>query len=142
LPDIALRSTTEEYARDSFENFLFSICRFREYTNHYPDTIRIVSWAFKEKRYDLHREALRFPLSRFEFHYTKQPKDITAAQKGETKTIIAFKNDPYGTTGDLNKKRTERNPFHRVNPYPISCPEIECLLHHQGPEIYKGELPW
>ncbi|KAI4337925.1 hypothetical protein L6164_016287 [Bauhinia variegata] len=30
------RALTEEHARDSFENLLFSICRFRELTGSYP----------------------------------------------------------------------------------------------------------
>lgn len=30
------RVTTEDYAMDSFQNLLFSIARFKEYTSHYP----------------------------------------------------------------------------------------------------------
>ncbi|MCX8010746.1 MAG: hypothetical protein N3A61_06305, partial [Ignavibacteria bacterium] len=33
------RTTTEEFARDSFENLLFPICRFREYLGYYPNLI-------------------------------------------------------------------------------------------------------
>jgi hypothetical protein len=29
-----------------------------------------------------------------------------------------------------------------VNPYPLSCPELEGVLRHRGPELYKGVLPW
>lgn len=35
------RALTEEHARDSFENLLFSICRFRELTGHYPVNITV-----------------------------------------------------------------------------------------------------
>lgn len=32
-------AAVQEHARDSYENLLFSICRFREVTGHYPQTI-------------------------------------------------------------------------------------------------------
>ena len=35
------RSLTEEHARDSFENLLFSVCRFRELTGTYPLNITV-----------------------------------------------------------------------------------------------------
>jgi len=141
-PEVACRTTTEEFARDSFENLLFTICRFREWTGAYPRRIRVVSWAFKEKRFGLHREALRFPEARFEFHGANQPEDLVGAEKGEAKAIAAFQNDPYGTGGDLGKKRADRNPSNRVSPYLVSCPEVDGVLRHKGPEVYDGRLPW
>src|ERR1017187_805405 len=50
--DVRSRATTEEFARDSFENFLFGIARFRESTGHYPGSIEIVGWKFKSERFD------------------------------------------------------------------------------------------
>ena len=35
------RALTEEYARDSFENLLFSVCRFRQLTGAYPANITV-----------------------------------------------------------------------------------------------------
>jgi hypothetical protein len=35
------RTLTEEHARDSFENLLFSVCRFRELTGTYPYNITV-----------------------------------------------------------------------------------------------------
>ncbi len=139
-PDVKSRSTTEEFARDSFENLLFAICRFRECTDHYPEKIQVVSWAFKERRFDLHREALRISSDQFQFHGVNQPADIDGAEKGEAKAIAAFKNDPYGTGIDLGGKRIGRNPFYRTNPYPLSCNDIKGLLEHTT--LYDGKLPW
>lgn len=57
--------TTEEFARDSYENLLFSICRFHEYTGNYPRNITVVSFEFKRKRFiEFHRYALKFPSER------------------------------------------------------------------------------
>ncbi|GJP47492.1 hypothetical protein CLOM_g6679 [Closterium sp. NIES-68] len=36
------RALTEEYARDSFENLLFSICRFRQLAGAYPENITLL----------------------------------------------------------------------------------------------------
>ena len=65
-PDVVQRVTTEEYARDSYENLLFSICRFYEVTGAYPEDITVVGYEFKRERFEtVHREAIRFPKSRF-----------------------------------------------------------------------------
>lgn len=56
------RVYSEEFARDSYENLLFSLCRFFEITGRYPDKITVIGFGFKEKRFkDLHRKAVRFP---------------------------------------------------------------------------------
>src|SRR5262249_48214747 len=36
------RATTEEFALDSFENVLFSLCRFHEFTGGWPRRITVV----------------------------------------------------------------------------------------------------
>lgn len=38
------KALTEEHARDSFENLLFSVCRFRELTGSYPQNITVCSF--------------------------------------------------------------------------------------------------
>ena len=43
----------------------------------------------------------------------------------------------------LQQKRKERNPFSRLAPYELTCPEMKTLLHWCGPElISEQELPW
>lgn len=60
------RAHSEEYARDSYENVLFSLCRFFEITGRYPEKVTVIGFAFKEKRFkDLHRKAVRFPKERY-----------------------------------------------------------------------------
>lgn len=43
--NIRERALTEEHARDSFENLLFSVCRFRELTGTYPQNITVSSYV-------------------------------------------------------------------------------------------------
>ncbi|RKP18224.1 hypothetical protein ROZALSC1DRAFT_30062, partial [Rozella allomycis CSF55] len=50
---------TEDYATDSFENLLFSMCRFQQVTGQYPKRITVIGMYFKEKRFrELHAHAL------------------------------------------------------------------------------------
>ena len=41
------RTFLEEYARDSFENLLLSLCRFREASGTYPQKVTVVGFDFK-----------------------------------------------------------------------------------------------
>lgn len=41
------RMIVEEYATDSYENLLFSIARFHEYTGNYPELVTVVGLDFK-----------------------------------------------------------------------------------------------
>ena len=48
--DVRHRAFTENFARDSFENLLFSLCRFNELTSEYPESVAVVSYQFKKQR--------------------------------------------------------------------------------------------
>ena len=146
---VAGRATTEEYARDSYENVLFSLCRFREVTGRYPEAVTVVSFDFKERRFvDLHAAALQFPSERFRFDAVPVDArnarfDRAAAEAGEAATVRAFEADPYGCADALLQgKRVARDPFHRGIPYAASCPEAAPLLAHCGPAAFDGPVPW
>lgn len=144
---VKLRTSTEEFARDSFENLLFGICRFYECTRRYPERVTIVSWAFKKERFDCHRIAIGFPQDRFAFVGANNPVDLDTAMKGERRALTEFKEDPFGgndSPGRLGDKRKKRNPFHRQHGYLASCPsEIGALLQFRSDRIaYHGPLPW
>ncbi|TVU00294.1 hypothetical protein EJB05_54282 [Eragrostis curvula] len=142
--NVRSRALTEEHARDSFENLLFSVCRFRELTGRYPQNITVVSYDFKEERFaQLHRSALGFPEERFFFSGTPAtPTAREAALKGEAAVRSQFLEDPYGCLGSLHVKRLKRDPFHRTIPYPEGCPELKGLFSYCGPVPYSGHLPW
>ncbi|KAF8047417.1 hypothetical protein N665_3047s0005 [Sinapis alba] len=142
--DVRSRALTEEHARDSFENLLFSVCRFRELTGSYPQNITVVSYDFKEERFaHLHRSAMGFPESRF--FYLGTPASLSSkegALKGEAIVRAQFQEDPYGCVGSLWRKKLKRDPFHRTIPYPNGCPEIRGLFRYCGSAPYPGSLPW
>ena len=140
------RSTAEEFARDSFENLLFGIARFRECTGHYPRSIAVVGWKFKRERFDFHRQTVRWPDDDQHFKYqgVNDPDDLDGSLQGEAKVLTAFKQDPFGTEEPLRSKRDRRNPFHQKAPYAETCPEIASLLNPTptNKETTENLLPW
>ena len=146
MTDVIDRTAIEEYARDSYENLLFGIARFRECTSVYPASIEIVSWAFKRERFDFHRETIIWPGDdqHYKYHAVNNPNYLAQTLEGEAKTFGAFKQDPFGTEDHLRSKRARRNPFYQMPPYPATCPEIAGLINHKTSDgrIYNGTLPW
>ncbi|HBY60450.1 MAG TPA: hypothetical protein DEH78_11545 [Solibacterales bacterium] len=136
------RAQTEEFSRDSLENVLFSLCRFREVTGFYPERLTCVGWQFKEKRFDLHRAAVRFPRERYRYVGVNDPEDLATAEGHEEVRRQVFERDPYGAGPEPASKREARNPFRRYHGYRGSCPEAAALLDHRGPELFAGPLPW
>jgi len=164
-----LRATTEDHALDSFQNLLFSIARFHEYTGNYPVEITVVGYEFKRLRFmDLHRAALRWPMEHF--HYVgvdpEDGHDLAAAQ-GEVSCLenyaisyflrrfqrefgyLPYSMDLYGCHSELLAKRRKRNPFIRFHSYYTSSPELWSLIDwcptaSDGAEagLFKGDLPW
>ena len=146
-PEVKNRSMSEEYARDSMENLLFSVCRFKQVTGNYPKRIRVVSFGFKKPRFvDVHRKALRFPEKQFDFIgidplYSKVSSFPTAAERENS--LGPFSSDPSGCNNSLlRSKKINRNPYFRFFPYPQGCPELDGIFRHCGHDIYKGPLPW
>ncbi|GMH36211.1 hypothetical protein BSKO_04079 [Bryopsis sp. KO-2023] len=149
-PSVENRAFTEDHSRDSFENLLFSVCRFREVVGVYPEKVTVVSYQTKEDRFvEFHRAALQFPREAFYFIGTSNlmgPQALT----GEEKTIDAFQHDPFGCHGALMKKRMERDPFNFGSPSSTRCPELGNLLEFllglqklgkEGKDSTKSFLP-
>lgn len=147
---VRARTTSEEFATDSFTNLLYSICRFKEITGQYPVKITVVSFTFKQTRFEtLHVPALNWPVNRFQYIGVDPPVEtgfnLEEATQGELKNAAKpFQSDPYGCHSPvLKQKRRERNPFSRTPPYELSCPDMAELLRYCGLErIAKDKVPW
>jgi len=146
--DIQNRTTTEEYARDSFENLLFSICRFYQVTGYYPYRITVVNWSFKKKRFDLHRAAIRFPAYRFCFDGFNDPIDLKSAWRREAKAIRDFYGDRYGCDekSAIGQKRKKKDPFNQGHPYK-KCQGLEKFFKfiedpNNKQRSFPERLPW
>lgn len=139
------RVALEDDSRDSFENLLFSVARFQQITGCYPRHVTMVSWAFKQERFDRHRAAIRFPAAQFHFEGVNQPDDLQTALAGERATLELFRQHPYGNAGPLAAKRAARNPLGRVHNF-AECPGLRAFFEFmERAEVnaaFSGRLPW
>ena len=142
---IAQRTATEEFARDSFENLLFGLCRFQQVVGSYPRTVTLITWEFKRARYDLHRSVIRFPADRFVFLGVNDPIDMTSALVGNQRAHQLYLEDPYGIGGELAEKRRQRNPFHQRHAYD-RCPGMQAFFRFveagRPQDGFAGAFPW
>lgn len=124
-PELRLRAHLEDFARDSFENLLFGICRFRELTGSPPAHVTMVSWEFKRQRFeDLHREAIGWPKSNFRYVGANNPEDLDQALRSEASARQKYLADPYSTGDEFRRKKDSRNPFRRRHGYARTCPDL------------------
>jgi len=102
IADVRDRSLTEEYARDSFENLLFSFARFREVTGSYPDRVSVIGFSFKSPRFTmLHRSALRFDESKFHYIGIDPPDEQLIQANGNSNNVTqAAPPSPTSENGD------------------------------------------
>ncbi len=142
---VEFRSFTEEHARDSFENLLFSLCRFFELTRKFPSKITVVGFQSKSARFQkLHLRAIGYPESNFTYIGTPalNEKEMEA---GEVKVREAFERDPFGCRGELAAKRHDRDPFNEGAPYSSQVKILSAFWLHIdtcSQRLYTGPLPW
>lgn len=127
-PQVREQTLLEEFSRDSFENLLFGICRFKQSTGAYPERVTAVSWAFKQQRFDFHRATIGFPAERFTFAGVNNPPDLAEAVRGEQRALAEFRADPLGQGPVLSAKRDHRNPFRNQHDFHSVCPEFSQFL--------------
>ncbi|KAJ7124977.1 hypothetical protein C8R44DRAFT_781955 [Mycena epipterygia] len=145
--DTFSRATSEGYALDSFQNLLFSIARFHEHTGSYPQKITVVGYEMKRARFvELHRTAIRWPESRFNYIGIDMDGDNSQARQGERQNgYLPYLSDLYGCHTYLANKRRQRNYDARYPPYYLSSPDLRSLLGWcpQAPtQLFGGTLPW
>ncbi|KAJ7928551.1 hypothetical protein B0H13DRAFT_1967825 [Mycena leptocephala] len=141
------RATSEGFALDSFQNLLFSIARFHEYTGAYPEKITVVGYEMKRARFvELHRAAIQWPESRFTYIGIDMDGDNSQARQGERQNgYLPYRADLYGCHTFLANKRRQRNYDARYPPYYLSCPELRPLLSwcpSVHTQLFSGTLPW
>lgn len=124
-PKVREQAHLEDFARDSFENLLFGICRFRELVGHPPDHVTMVSWEFKRERFqELHRAAIGWPGERFTYVGVNDPDALDQALASEALAREKYRADPYSRGEEFRFKKAARNPFRRRHGYGRSCPEM------------------
>lgn len=157
-PSLLDRITTEEFARDSFENVVFLICRYYERFQRYPESITVIGFEFKRARFLSHHlnQAMKFPLQKLSYIGNSPNPGPNAnyfkdLHESEYKFALRhFQDDWYGKGPQLLKKKLARNPFNRFHGYKDSNPKLSQFLvaiddlgNGQNDLIrFLNEMPW
>ncbi|ODQ82176.1 hypothetical protein BABINDRAFT_169616 [Babjeviella inositovora NRRL Y-12698] len=116
------RIYTEEFARDSFENVVLSLLRFKQITGTYPQKLTIVGFEFKRARFvDHHLSTLGFPAGRVQYIGNSPTPPIEddreyfrSLRAAECKNAVSlFMKDLWGCAPPLLDKKSTRDPFNR-----------------------------
>lgn len=107
------RILLEEQATDSLQNLLFSILLFRQVIGRYPQNIRVITHAFKSRRFlELHAPAIQWPKDRIQVQGidpVMSSVDIETTLYGEEQFgYTPWKEDPLGIGATLGQKRKQR----------------------------------
>jgi hypothetical protein len=143
-PFVKTRAVKEEYARDSFENLLFSLAFFRQQTANWPNSVTVCGWKFKEKRYSLHRQALKWPRQKFSYIGVNDPlaEALPKALAGEQAKVESVSRDLFLVGPEWVAQREVRDPFHRRHPYRGVDPDLDRLFDFLDRHTFTGKLPW
>ena len=124
------RIFTEDSTRDSFENLLFSICRFYELEKKFPRRITVIDFESSRACFEkLQLNALRFPREKFTYIGHGDTIGETDLHKVYSLTNL-FQQDPYGCRGELVAlKKLERDPFNEGALYSSHITILNGLWH-------------
>lgn len=134
------RLLLEERATDSFQNLLLSVVLFRQTTGTYPKLIRIITHAFKARRFlNLHAPAIKWPAHRVQVQgidpvMSKLELDETV--QGEEKNgYTPWVQDPLGMGKVLGLKRQQRGWDENV------AKELGEGIEESVRELLSGNVP-
>jgi len=136
----------EEYARDSFENILFSVCRFYQFFNEFPASVTSCTWEFNVERFKIFAKKLRIP----NFNVVPVGKREDQEKVAQKWTDLAKRDPLYIKQADSEEKYLRRNPWKRDHPYSQISPVFRILFNTLSEiKIKKGNvkeleniLPW
>lgn len=139
------RILLEEYATDSLQNLLFSILLFRQKIGWYPKNVRVITHAFKSKRFlELHAPAIHWPKDRIQVQGldpVMSSAEVESTLEGEEKFgYRPWEQDPLGAGPVLSGKRKQRGwRDEQAEKLTQDLEEsVTRLLQGAAPE----ELPW
>ena len=158
--DLLLRVHAEEFALDSHDNVIFSVCRFRQLTGHLPRRVTVVGFPFKQRRFtEIHRASAGIAAADFDYIAVDARRDaelaraLGGAQEVARQSAIvdsaypAFLADPYGCADALRRKRHARNMYSPFAPsahahmYAHACPELSARLLKCEPKGAGAQVP-
>ncbi|KAF2099484.1 hypothetical protein NA57DRAFT_55449 [Rhizodiscina lignyota] len=144
------RILLEEHATDSYQNILFSILLYNKKYREWPDSVTVVTHAFKRHRIiDLHARAIKWPPALIDFQGIDPPfseEERAAVEKAEARCCEDWEKDMYGVRPPLRQKRIERGLDEAATMQLHDDGDVRGLLGWDGgcqpAELYPDELPW
>ncbi|MDX9788952.1 MAG: hypothetical protein RBT11_19415 [Desulfobacterales bacterium] len=125
---VKARTKTEEFARDSYENLLFSWCLFRQEFRVNPEKVTVCGLMFKKARYEHHAAVIRRDLDvgsfRFNYLSVNDPPEYVldaGSRLGEMETMAAFQADHHGEGDFLDGTRKGRDKV--LRPFAYQLPQ-------------------
>lgn len=142
--DVEDRAVREEFARDPFENLLLGLALLAQQSGSWSDMVTVCGWRFKEKRYSLHRQALKWPKSKLAYVGVNDPTadELPKALAGEKAKVESVRRDLFLVGPEWVAQRELRNPFHRQHRYRGVVQEIDSLFDFLDRNTFTGGLPW
>lgn len=113
----------EEYARDSFDNVAFLVCRYYQIHDTCPRNISVVGFEFKRNRFTKHHMPA-LGITEVEYigntPYSDSSEYFEDLEKSEYQHAVRhFERDWFGMELPLADKRVQRNPFRRFHGYEL-----------------------
>lgn len=103
----------EEYAHDSLENLLFSMCRFFQYFNGFPVSVGSLTWQFNKERHEIFARKLALPDFQVILVGERERQEEIAK-----KWAKLAEDDPfYQKQPDSNAKYLRRDPWKKDHSY-------------------------
>lgn len=132
------RVLLEPFARDSFENILFSIGAFRSRYGHYPEELFCVGFRFKSRRFGWHVRSIGWK-GNFRYLPVNDPPQrdgiLNLALEGEALKFSEVQEDPWLQGPQWAAVRLARNPFGQPLPQfpePHGFKRFLDFLYHGG----------
>lgn len=151
------RVVAECSATDSYQNLLFSMIYFWEKVGTWPESITIVTHAFKQDRFlECHSNALRWPKEKIRVQGINPPftsGELREVTEFESKCREQFQQDPYGVRTPLSTKRKQRRWDDKTQIGVLGGivdesikEQLQGLLEwtggESGKDVYPYPLPW
>jgi hypothetical protein len=107
------RILLEEFARDSLENLLYSMCRFFQFFGEFPALVHSCTWRFDIRRYEIFAQKLALP------NFQVVPVGKRSGEKRIAEELASLaESDPFSQKQPGSaEKYLKRDPWKKIPPY-------------------------
>jgi hypothetical protein len=107
------RILLEEFARDSLENLLYSMCRFFQFFDEFPALVHSCTWKFNVRRYEIFAQKLALPNFQVVPVGRRNDEERIAEELARLAESDPFSQKQPGSA----EKYLKRDPWKKIPPY-------------------------